>query len=771
MGHDIEQGKAFRIAGKAVCANCITPDERNNISSSAVARNKSTTRVRAVPKPGPGTSTRMPQVPNRPTPSKAPMLAAVGAGLLLLGAIAFWMMSKSTPPPVDEVVVERKAPPKPPPPQSPTPAPPPEEKKPEDPQLAAARAAIEAARATSKSDLETQRVAWEEAARKAALTPLFKEASAALAEVKEKLAATKPPDPPKPPDPSPAPTPDPPKPPPAAGVSAGLWKVAMEKATAGDFDGAAAEFRKEPAGNGEADLMSTAGAALVSSRGEISKMAAGTPVALTYRNEFGERKRVEGTIVQASSARLQIKQGEEVVFVEVDEISAASLVAICKPSQVLHRRYAALCILEGEPAAAERLVGADGFPARYWEYARDVKVPPAPQRELEARRLFYAAEREYAKPETQSSAVAKYKSIADNYADTKVAKSESARIKQRGDAGREYFFAMAAIKASGTFALAPMPRTEFAWVSKADVEGAAAAENYVEVEFAALPDAAYKAWALLGGCCQEVLACYLQTTDATELNPKTRQRGPIDPGSAMAAPIKNRITTLKKTHAEHKIKGAKEHPKLPAKWEWVEIPLPKYAAAGPKKIRILSDQQGFGVGAIVVSVSRQGPPSDADMKDDLEKLKASVPPPPESKPWRALFDGKTKESVLRGAAPGWKVEDGKLVATGVNDAAQTHEDFKNGELRIRFEAQGLERLWFNFRQGTPGAGYSISLESNLAAMDGKHELIYSAMGDKVTATLDGKPIPVAVLGAVEMGCLQFNGTGKRFAVLSIDARP
>src|SRR6185295_3384612 len=163
VGHDIEQGKAYRIAGKAVCANCITPEEKNNISSSAVARNKSTTRVRAVPKPGPGTSTKLPQVRSaRPTPSKAPLIAAAAAGVLLLGAVAFWMMSKSTPPP-DEVVVERKAPPPPKPPVTP---PPPEEKKTEDPQLAGARAAIEAARATSKADLETQRAAWEEAARK-----------------------------------------------------------------------------------------------------------------------------------------------------------------------------------------------------------------------------------------------------------------------------------------------------------------------------------------------------------------------------------------------------------------------------------------------------------------------------------------------------------------------------------------------------------------------------------------------------------------------------
>jgi hypothetical protein len=238
--------------------------------------------------------------------------------------------------------------------------------------------------------------------------------------------------------------------------------------------------------------------------------------------------------------------------------------------------------------------------------------------------------------------------------------------------------------------------------------------------------------------------------------------------------VKNKISGLKKTHEEHKVKGSKTHPKTPARWEWVEIPLPKYATPGPKKIRLLSDQQGFGVAIIVVSTGRTGPPSDADFKDELAQLKASVPPPPPSdgKPWRALFDGTTKESVLRGAAVGWKVEDGKLVLLpGVNDAAQTHEDFKNCEIRIRFEAQGLERLWFNFRQGTPGAGYAINMDSNMQALDGKHELIFTGLENKVTATLDGKPTTVVTEGPVEMGCLQFNATGKRFAILSLDARP
>jgi hypothetical protein len=506
-------------------------------------------------------------------------------------------------------------------------------------------------------------------------------------------------------------------------------------------------------------------------------MSANQPISLDYRSDSGERKHVDGTLVRAWTARLEIKQGEETVFVELSDLCAGSVIALVKPSAALLHRYALLCILEGDRAAAERVAGADAFPPRYWEYAKDAasKVPKVPSHELEARRLFYAAEKEYAKTETMSSAIAKYKSLFDNYADTAVVRGEAVRIQKRGEAGKDYFFAMNALKATGTFALVPAPRTEFAWVSKADIEANQALENYVEAEFAALPEQPYRCWALLGGCCAEVFGCFLQTSEATELNSKTRQRVPIDPGSPAASPVKNKISGLKKTHEEHKVKGSKTHPKTPARWEWVEIPLPKYATPGPKKIRLLSDQQGFGVAIVVVSTGRTGPPSDADFKDELAQLKASVPPPPppsDGKPWRALFDGKTKESVLRGAAVGWKVEDGKLVLLpGVNDAAQTHEDFKNCEIRIRFEAQGLERLWFNFRQGTAGAGYAINMDSNMQALDGKHELIYTGLENKVTATLDGKPTTVVTEGPVEMGCLQFNATGKRFAILSLDARP
>jgi hypothetical protein len=777
-GADFDRGKAFRVAGKGICASCTTPEEQQAAALSSSARNKSTTRIKT-PKLGPGTSAKIPAArpDTRVEASKTPLLLGLSGAALLVVAGGYWLMSasKSAPepetisrPPVSRPAIVVEDAPK---------------EKPEDPPLKEAREAVEAARARMKSspnDFEAQRVAWEEAARKAALTPYFKEASQELQAAKDRMPLVKPPEPVKPVDPPVAPpVPPPTEPPRPAGevaASPALWAAAMAKASAFDFEGAASELRKEAAGNREADDLVQAGAALVQSRQELASLPAGQPIAVTYRSDLGDRKRAEGVLVRAWAARLEIKQGEETIFVENTDITAGSLVELCHPSTSLRRRYALLCLLEGDRDSAERLAGADAFSARYWDYAKEAasKLPKVAPHELEARRLFYAAERDFGKPETLADAIGRYKTLMESYADTAVVKGEQVRIRMRADAGKDFVLSAFQLKGTGTFGIVAYPRSEAAWTSKMDIDGAQSLGNYVEGEFTALAGTSYKAWALIGACCAETFTFYLQTTEGTDLNPKTKQRESIEPGAGIASLVKHSIKELAKSHRSHVTKIAK----APTKWEWIAIPLPKYAAAGAKKIRLLSDQQGFSVGAIVVSATRTAPPTDAELKEAATRAKATVveqgfsPDNPGEKPWRPLFDGKTKESVLRGAAPGWKVEDGKLVALpGINDAAQTHEEFKNTEIRIRFEAQGLERLWFNFRQGAPGAGYSISLESNLQAMDGKHELIYKAEEEKVTATLDGKPIAVTVLAPASLGCLQFNGTGKRFAVLSIDVRP
>src|SRR5262249_52436434 len=214
--------------------------------------------------------------------------------------VGFWAMSGSKPEP--ETTVTRPPEPrvKPPPtPQPATPAVP--EARPEEAQGGGARWAREAARSKSKESLDVQLAAWEEAARKSALTPVFTEASAGLQEIKAKLAAAAP-SPTKPADPTPPPAPQ--KPAAEVAVNPAVWSAAMAKATAGDFEGAAAELRKDPAGAPEADELLRAGYALSGSRDELSKQPAGQSIALSYRGESGDRKRIEGTLLKAGPSRL-----------------------------------------------------------------------------------------------------------------------------------------------------------------------------------------------------------------------------------------------------------------------------------------------------------------------------------------------------------------------------------------------------------------------------------------------------------------------------------
>jgi len=263
----------------------------------------------------PGTSTKLPQSrPNAPPPSRTPLLIGLSAGALVLVGGAFWAMTGSTPPEQPPIVR-----PPDPPPRKPIVEDPPKEK-PEEPQLKEAREAMEAARAKSKSapaDLEAQRVAWDLAARNSALTPYFKEAST---ELQRSKTSSRPPN----------------LRAPEAGretrgtaghqASGGSDRDAdaVERrdgeSERGDFEGAAADLRKEEAGKAEADELLKARFALIDARGEISRMKAGEPIALNYRSDLGDRKRVEGVLQRAWVARLEIRQGEETVFVEISDI-------------------------------------------------------------------------------------------------------------------------------------------------------------------------------------------------------------------------------------------------------------------------------------------------------------------------------------------------------------------------------------------------------------------------------------------------------------------
>jgi hypothetical protein len=97
-----------------------------------------------------------------------------------------------------------------------------------------------------------------------------------------------------------------------------------------------------------------------------------------------------------------------------------------------------------------------------------------------------------------------------------------------------------------------------------------------------------------------------------------RQAVPAEPGSDADAPVKHSLSGLKKLHRDHL------GPKEPDRWEWVAIPLPKYAAAGTKVVRLLTDQKGFSVATVVVSATRTGVPPEREIAAE-EKRRADLP--------------------------------------------------------------------------------------------------------------------------------------------------
>src|SRR5882672_5363723 len=190
-GADFASGRAYRVSGKSICANCfpevfptLTAEERREFAPQTPPRGKSTSKIKLI-KPSASTASRLPAgrpEPPKKQPSRTPLIAGIAGIVLLLAVAAFWSMSRPSASPEPEERVSRPLPP------APLPTPPPPEEKAEEPQLRDARLAIEAARAKAKlfpNDFIAQLAAWEDAARKAALTPLFREASAGLKEIRE----------------------------------------------------------------------------------------------------------------------------------------------------------------------------------------------------------------------------------------------------------------------------------------------------------------------------------------------------------------------------------------------------------------------------------------------------------------------------------------------------------------------------------------------------------------------------------------------------------
>jgi hypothetical protein len=332
---------------------------------------------------------------------------------------------------------------------------------------------------------------------------------------------------------------------------------------------------------------------------------------------------VSGVLARSGRQRAELRTAKGPAYAEWSEATPETLARFAKADP---RRVALLSLLEGDVEAA-RATGVEGLPPKLWDYAAGAKPPPPPADEQEARELFYAAEREFASMESRAAAIEKYRRLKTDLGATPLARGEMDRILRRSEAGKEYVLTGSDLRFGGTFKRSK----DGAIIAAKDTDPQEAVENVVEAEFGALPGTSYRAWLLLGGCCREVLTFYLQGTEMTASD--KGKRVSIEPGGNRADVVPSTASGLKKEHREH---AKNKEPKMPTKWDWVALALPKYATPGLKKIRLMTHQQGLGVQHVVVSSLRTAPPKPAEL-EELLKARAQDAPPPPSDPDLVLY--------------------------------------------------------------------------------------------------------------------------------------
>jgi hypothetical protein len=144
--------------------------------------------------------------------------------------------------------------------------------------------------------------------------------------------------------------------------------------------------------------------------------------------------------------------------------------------------------------------------------------------------------------------------------------------------------------------------------------------------------------------------------------------------------------------------------------------------------------------------------------------------------WRRLFDGKSPSSFMGAdSVRSWTVVDGALMhAEGRSrSAGQSKDDLGDGEYRFRFSIQGSSQASLSVRQGRAGACRAVFRNRSMESLgSAEHELIFRCAALEVSATLDGKPMPLEILGTTQpTGRLQFGATDGILRITAVDFRP
>jgi hypothetical protein len=526
--------------------------------------------------------------------------------------------------------------------------------------------------------------------------------------------------------------PEPPPPPPEAVAYRQRWEAAMAAAGGRDYAAAAAELQKaqealrEPALKAEAaadlEVIRSVEAMVGEAFQGLLKTPRGHKLSLSHLDEAGAVRTSEGTLLRVEGQRVELRAPEGPVSIEFGELAPGAVAELFlarpgKKASTDGKTAAAFLLLEGDDEGARKL-NAAGIPDRFWEgaaRAAERRARPGP-REVEARKRFQAAEADVVRFSSTASAVEEFATLLRDFADTAFVRRNRPSLVARAQSGKEFFFFPEDLLGGGAFQLARAPKLEACWVSAADGPAERMAEHFVELSFSVLPGAEYRCWVYAGGCCGETLTCHAQGTDWAAPHPKTKEPTAAEPGAAFWVPLRHTISTPTRLHSAH------VGPKQPVRWGWVPVPLPKYPAPGPKKVRILSDQQGFAVAYAFVSAVKSAPPRDGELRE-LEKERAerlgergALPPPDptlvahwklDEKAGAAAFDGSgrgnTASLVNGGSWTAGKIG-GALAFDGVDDHATVPH---SGSLDLGAEGQSYSiALWYR-RTGNPASSRGI----------------------------------------------------------------
>jgi hypothetical protein len=396
----------------------------------------------------------------------------------------------------------------------------------------------------------------------------------------------------------------PPPPPSAASASPALVKAFLA-ARGRDFEAAA----KEAADPADQEALRLAAQVPLEASSILAKWPRGWNLAVTVFDAGGTPLAVDEPVLRVEPYRADVRRDRGTQGIEFGEITAASLADLFRnrtPKKDTDARAAAwFCAIEGDIDAARR--HWPEVPERALAAALKAAESANVARENEARALFADAEGEFRRSGSRATSLPKFQRLLSEFADTAFVKRNRLSIQARSDGGREYFFAPDDLSGSGLFKPQRQPDGRVAWTMEED-DKSKKLDAAVELEFGALADAEFRMWIFAGACCQETFAFSVQATDLAG----------SEPGGPGSTPVPASLPFLKRTHALHG--GRKE----PTRWDWIPVPIPgKYAVPGPKKVRLVGEQQGFSIAYALVSSTRKAPPKEAEVKE-LERGRTSL---------------------------------------------------------------------------------------------------------------------------------------------------